>query len=36
MKEQRLVHTFLPSGVGEDEVPRVHDMLLYAPTFSGV
>lgn len=36
MKEQRLVHTFLPSGVEEDEVPRVHDTFLYVPTFSGM
>jgi len=36
MKEQRLAHTFLPSGVGEDEVPRVHDIPLYIPIFSGV
>lgn len=36
MKEQRLVHTFLASGVEEDEVPRVHDIFLYVPTFSGI
>jgi len=36
MKEQRLVHTFLPSGVEEDEVPRVHDIFLSVPTVSGI
>ena len=36
MKEQRLVDTFLPSGVGEDELPRVRDIVLYVPTFSGL
>lgn len=36
MKEQRLVYTFLTSGVEEDEIPRVHGLLLYVPTFSGV
>ena len=36
MKEQRLVDTFLPSGVGEDELPRVRDIDLYVPTFSGL
>lgn len=36
MKEQRLVNTFLPSGVEEDESPRVQDIDLYVPTFSGL
>ena len=36
MKEQRLVDTFLPSGVEEDELPRVRDIDLYVPTFSGL
>ena len=36
MKEQRLVHTFLPSGVEEDEVPRVRSIFLYIPIFSGI
>nr|DAM84392.1 MAG TPA: hypothetical protein [Caudoviricetes sp.] len=36
MKDQRLVKTFLPSGVGEDESPRVRDIDLYVPTFSGL
>lgn len=36
MKEQRLVHTFLTSGVEEDEVPRVHSIFLYIPIFSGI
>jgi hypothetical protein len=36
MKDQRLVNTFLPSGVEEDESPRVRDIDLYVPTFSGL
>ena len=36
MKDQRRVNTFLPSGVGEDESPRVRDIDLYVPTFSGL
>lgn len=35
MKEQRLVNTFLPSGVEEDELPRVRNYNLYIPVFSG-
>ena len=35
MKEQRLVNTFLPSGVEEDELPRVRNYNLYIPIFSG-
>ena len=30
IKEQRLVNTFLPSGVEEDELPRVRDLFKCA------
>ena len=36
MKEQRLVNTFLTGGAEEDESPRVRNLLLYVPAFSGV
>lgn len=36
LKEQRLVYTFLPSGVEENEIPRVQGIILYVPTFKGL
>lgn len=36
MKEQRLVNTFLTGGAEEDESPRVRNLSLYVPTFSGI
>ena len=36
MKEQRLVNTFLTGGAEEDESPRVRNLFLYVPTFSGI
>lgn len=36
MKEQRLVNTFLTGGAEEDESPRVRNLPLYVPAFSGV
>lgn len=36
MKEQRLVNTLLPSGVEEDESPRVRDTDLCIPILSGL
>ena len=35
MKDQRLVNTFLTGGAEEDELPRVRNLFLYVPTFSG-
>ena len=35
MKDQRLVNTFLAGGAEEDELPRVRNLFLYVPTFSG-
>ena len=35
MKEQRLVDTFLPSGVEEDELPRVQEYDFYIPILNG-
>ena len=36
MKDQRLVNTLLAGGAEEDELPRVRNLLLYTPVFSGV
>ena len=36
MKEQRLVDTFLTSGVEEDELPRVRALFLCIPILSGI
>lgn len=35
MKDQRLVNTLLPGGAEEDELPRVRNLFLYVPAFSG-
>lgn len=35
MKDQRLVNTFLTGGAEEDELPRVRNLFLYVPAFSG-
>ena len=34
-KEQRLVDTFLPSGVEEDELPRVQEYDFCIPILNG-